>query len=245
MDHINRSKIEALSIAQTKRSEIEASTLFLAKVFNWMAVGLGLTGLIAYLTASSPAMLQLIFGNKLIFFGLIFGELGLVLFLSGRLQALSAATATGLFLAYSALNGLTLSVILISYTMTSVAATFFITAGMFASMAIYGFVTKKDLTGLGSFMVMGLIGMILASVVNIFVGNSMVSWVVSAIGVIVFTGLTAYDVQRITRMGNEISIMADGEAAMRKGAIMGALTLYLDFINLFLSLLRFLGSSRD
>ena len=221
----------------------EASTIFLAKVFNWMAIGLGLTGLAAYLTINSEAALQLVFGNKMVFYGLIFGELGLVIYLSARIQKISAQAATGLFLVYSILNGVTLSAILLLYTMTSVAATFFVTAGMFGAMAVYGFVTKKDLSSWGSFLFMGLIGIIIASVVNIFLGSSMMSWMISAIGVLVFTGLTAYDVQKITRIGAQ-GIMDGGEAAIRKGAIMGALALYLDFINLFLMLLRFMGNRR-
>ena len=221
----------------------EASTVFLAKVFNWMAIGLGLTGLAAFLTVNSQTALQLIFGNKLIFYGLIFGELGLVFYLSARVEKISAQAATGLFVAYSILNGITLSAILLVYTMSSVAATFFITAGMFGAMAVYGFVTKKDLSSWGSFLFMGLIGIIIAMVVNIFLASSMMSWVISGIGVIIFTGLTAYDVQQITRMGEQ-GIMDGGEAVIRKGAIMGALKLYLDFINLFLMLLRLLGDRR-
>jgi len=221
----------------------EASTVFLAKVFNWMAIGLGLTGLAAFLTVNSQTALQLVFGNKMIFYGLIFGELGLVFYLSARIERISAQAATGLFVAYSILNGVTLSAILLLYTMTSVAATFFIAAGMFAAMAVYGFVTKKDLSSWGSFLFMGLIGIIIAMVVNIFLASSMMSWVISGIGVIIFTGLTAYDVQQITRMGGQ-GIMDGGEAVIRKGAIMGALKLYLDFINLFLMLLRLLGDRR-
>jgi len=221
----------------------EASTIFLAKVFNWMAIGLGLTGLAAFLTVNSQAALQFIFGNKMVFYGLIFGELGLVIYLSARIERISAQAATGLFVAYSTLNGVTLSAILIVYTMTSVAATFFVTAGMFGAMAVYGFVTKKDLSSWGSFLFMGLIGIIIASVVNIFLGSSMMSWMISGIGVLVFTGLTAYDVQKITRIG-AAGIMDGGESAIRKGAIMGALALYLDFINLFLMLLRFMGNRR-
>jgi len=221
----------------------EASTIFLAKVFNWMAIGLGLTGLAAFLTVNSQAALQFVFGNKMVFYGLIFGELGLVFYLSARIERISAQAATGLFIAYSILNGVTLSAILLLYTMTSVAATFFVTAGMFGAMSVYGFVTKKDLSSWGSFLFMGLIGIIIASVVNIFLGSSMMSWIISGIGVIIFTGLTAYDVQQITRMG-EKGIMDGGEAVIRKGAIMGALKLYLDFINLFLMLLRFMGDRR-
>jgi hypothetical protein len=228
------------SFAATAQAGTQESTIFLAKVFNWMAVGLGLTGLVAYITAST-ALYEIV---RPIIFLLFIAELGMVFFLSARIQKLSAATATGLYLGYALLNGLTLSTILLMYTMTSIAATFFITAGMFGAMAIYGFVTKKDLSSMGSFLFMGLIGMIIASVVNIFIGSSMLAWVVSAIGVIVFTGLTAYDVQKISQMG-AAGIMQQGDTAIRKMAIMGALALYLDFINLFLMLLHFFGGSRD
>jgi len=221
----------------------DASTIFLAKVFNWMAIGLGLTAFTAFMVAHSQKALQLIFGNQIVFFGLILGELGMVIYLSARIQKLTAQAATGLFLAYSVLNGITLSAILLVYTSTSIASTFFVAAGMFFVMAAYGTVTKKDLSSLGSFMFMGLIGIIIASVVNIFLASSMVSWVISAIGVLVFTGLTAYDVQKISTIGAG-GIMERGEVAIRKGAIMGALALYLDFINLFLSLLHLLGNRR-
>ncbi len=225
------------------REASQASTLFLAKVFNWMAVGLGLTALTAFLVANSAAAQQLIFGNMLIFYGLIIGELGLVIYLSARLAKISATQATAMFLVYSALNGATLSVVLLIYTATSVASAFVVAAGMFGAMAIYGTVTKKDLTSLGSFMFMGLIGIIIAAVVNIFLRSPAVSWVISAIGVVVFTGLTAYDVQKISRYG-AAGIMGGEAGAIRKGAIMGALNLYLDFVNLFLSLLRLMGNRR-
>jgi FtsH-binding integral membrane protein len=228
----------------------EASTIFLAKVFNWMAIGLGLTGVIAFLTINSQTALQMLFTVQdgyakpnMLLYGLLIAELGMVFYLSARIQKISAQAATGLFLGYSALNGVTLSTILLYYTASSVVATFFVTAGMFGAMAVYGFVTKKDLSSWGSFLFMGLIGIIIASVVNIFLGSSMMSWVISGIGVIIFTGLTAYDVQQITRMGEQ-GIMNGGESAIRKGAIMGALKLYLDFINLFLMLLRFMGDRR-
>lgn len=236
----NRSTGNERAIAQ---ATTEASTVFLAKVFNWMAIGLGLTGLAAFLTVNSQAALQFVFGNKMVFYGLILGELGLVFYLSARIENISSQAATAMFVVYSVLNGVTLSAILLLYTMTSVAATFFITAGMFGAMAVYGFVTKKDLSSWGSFLFMGLIGIIIAMVVNIFLASSMMSWVISGIGVIIFTGLTAYDVQQITRMGAQ-GIMDGGEAVIRKGAIMGALKLYLDFINLFLMLLRLLGDRR-
>lgn len=229
--------------ASVVKSTTDAATTFLAKVFYWMAIGLGLTGVTAFLVATSAAAQQIIFGNKLVFYGLIFGELGMVLYLSARVQRMSVQVATALFIVYSLLNGATLSAILLIYTASSVASTFFITAGMFGAMAVYGAVTKKDLTGVGSFMFMGLIGMVIASLVNIFLNSPMVSWVVSAIGVIVFTGLTAYDVQKISQMGSGYVLGGD-EGIMRKSAIMGALTLYLDFINLFLSLLRLMGDRR-
>jgi len=228
----------------------EASTIFLAKVFNWMAIGLGLTGVIAFLTINSQTAMQMLFTVQdgyakpnMLLYGLLIAELGMVFYLSARIQKISAQAATGIFLGYSALNGVTLSTILLYYTASSIAATFFVTAGMFGAMAVYGFVTKKDLSSWGSFLFMGLIGIIIAMVVNMFLGSPMISWAISGIGVIIFTGLTAYDVQQITRMGEQ-GIMDGGEAAIRKGAIMGALKLYLDFINLFLMLLRFMGDRR-
>jgi len=220
--------------------ETQASTVFLAKVFNWMAIGLGLTAVIAYLV-SSAMTLETLAANRGLLFMLMFAELGLVVYLSARIEKMAPTTATGLFLLYSGLNGITLSFVLLIYTATSVAATFMVTAGMFGAMAVYGFVTKRDLSSWGSFLFMGLIGIIIASVVNIFLGSSQMSWIISGIGVIVFTGLTAYDVQDITRMGAS-SIMQQGEGAVKKMAILGALRLYLDFINLFLMLLRFMGN---
>lgn len=230
---------QSMTVARARQ---EASTVFLAKTFNWMAVGLAITGVVAYLTAATGVAYSII-GSPL-FYVLIFAELGLVFYLSARISKIQASTASGLFVGYSVLNGLTLSVIFLAYTSSSIAATFFITAGMFGAMAVYGLVTKRDLSGWGSFLFMGLIGIIIASIVNIFLQSSAVSWVVSMIGVIVFTGLTAYDVQKIKRIGEE-GIMSQGSEAIRKGAIMGALTLYLDFINLFLMLLRFFGGARD
>lgn len=219
----------------------EASTIFLAKVFNWMAVGLGLTGIVAWFTASSGLAMQLVASP--VFMILLVAELGLV-FLSARIDKIQAGTATGLFIGYAVLNGLTLSMIFLAYTQSSIAATFFITAGMFGAMAVYGLVTKRDLSGFGSFLFMGVIGIIIASVVNIFLQSSSLYWAISLIGVFVFVGLTAYDVQKIKNIGEQ-GIMEQGEEMVRKGAIMGALALYLDFINLFLMLLRFFGGSRD
>ena len=220
----------------------DASSIFLAKVFNWMAIGLGLTGVIAFFTAESGLVYSIV--RSPIFFVLILGELGLVFFLSARIDKIQSSTATGLFVGYSILNGLTLSTIFLAYTRSSIAGTFFIAAAMFGGMALYGLVTKRDLTGLGSFMGMGLIGIIIASVVNIFLKSSSMDWMISVLGVVIFTGLTAYDVQKIKMMG-ESGILSQGESAIAKGAVMGALALYLDFINLFIMLLRFFGGSRD
>ncbi|WP_457572871.1 Bax inhibitor-1/YccA family protein [Desulfolithobacter sp.] len=228
-----------ITVAQARQ---EASTIFLAKVFNWMAIGLGLTGLVAFFTAQSGLAMSII-GTPL-FLILLFAELGMVFFLSARIDRIQAATATGLFLGYSVLNGLTLSTIFLAYTRASIGGTFLITAGMFGAMAVYGMVTKRDLSGMGSFLFMGLIGIILASIVNIFLNSSSLYWTISVIGVLVFVGLTAWDVQKIKLMGEQ-GIMEQGESAIRKGAIIGALALYLDFINLFLMLLRFFGNSRD
>jgi len=235
MEHVSNQ----ITLSQAKQ---EASTIFLAKVFNWMAIGLGITGVVAWFTASTGLAAQLIASP--LFMILLFAELGLVFYLSARINKIQAGTATGLFIGYAALNGLTLSMIFLAYTQSSIAATFFITAGMFGAMAVYGFVTKRDLSGMGSFLFMGLIGIIIASVVNIFLKSSSLYWAISLIGVFVFVGLTAYDVQKIKNMGEQ-GIMEQGHEAVQKGAIMGALALYLDFINLFLMLLHFFGGSRD
>ena len=224
---------------QRTQTQIIINT-FIRSVYNWMAIGLGLTGIVAFYVGHSEAMLNLIFGNKILFFLLIIGELGLVFFLSARINKIEATTATALFLFYSILNGATLSFIFIAYTSSSIVSTFFICAITFGVCSIYGMVTKKDLTSMGNFMAMGLIGIIIATVVNMFLRSSGMSMIISYIGVIVFVGLTAYDTQKLKEMA--VSLPAGMDAGVvRKGAIMGALTLYLDFINLFLMLLRILG----
>jgi FtsH-binding integral membrane protein len=214
---------------------------FVRSVYNWMGIGLALTGLIAYFIAGNEAAIRFIFGNQMVFFGLIIGELALVFYLSARIQKIQASTATALFLLYSALNGATLSFVFIAYTKSSVASTFFICAATFAACSLYGWMTKRDLTSLGGFMFMGLIGIIIASVVNMFVKSSGMSLIISYIGVLVFVGLTAYDTQKIKSMALSQPEGLDA-AVVRKGAIIGALALYLDFINLFLMLLRILGN---
>jgi len=217
---------------------------FVRSVYNWMGIGLALTAFVAFYVSSSENMMRLLFSNRMVFFVLIFGELGLVFAISGMINRISAGTATFLFVLYSALNGLTLSFIFLAYTRTSIASTFFICAGTFIGCSIYGWTTKKNLTSWGGFLFMGLIGVIIASVVNMFLRSSGMSLIISYIGVIVFVGLTAYDTQKLKNMALSQPAGMDG-AVVRKGAILGALSLYLDFINLFLLLLRIFGSARD
>jgi uncharacterized protein len=217
---------------------------FVRSVYNWMGIGLALTGFMAFYVASSPTMIRLIFGNPIIFFILILAELGMVFAISGMVNRMSAGTATSLFVIYSALNGVTLSFIFLAYTRTSIISTFFICAGTFIGCSIYGWATKKDLTSLGGFLMMGLIGIIIASVVNIFIQSSAMSIIISYIGVFIFVGLTAYDTQKIKNMAMTQPAGLDN-AVVRKGAILGALSLYLDFINLFLMLLRIFGQTRE
>jgi len=217
---------------------------FVRSVYNWMGIGLALTGFMAFYVSSSPTMIRLIFGNPIIFFVLILAELGMVFAISGMVNRMSAGTATSLFVIYSALNGVTLSFIFLAYTRTSIFSTFFICAGTFIGCSIYGWATKKDLTSWGGFLMMGLIGIIIASLVNMFIQSSAMSVIISYIGVLVFVGLTAYDTQKIKNMAMTQPAGLDN-AVVRKGAILGALSLYLDFINLFLMLLRIFGQTRE
>lgn len=213
---------------------------FILSVYNWMAIGLGLTGVVAYYVAGSQKMLNIIFGNKMVFYGLIIAELGFVFYLSARIQKISSGAATALFLIYATLNGATMASIFILYTRSSIVSTFFICAATFGVCSLYGMVTKKDLTSIGNFMFMGLIGVIIASVVNYFLQSSAIAMIINYVGVLVFVGLTAYDTQKIKQMA--LSQPADLDSqTVRKGAIMGALSLYLDFINMFLFFLRILG----
>jgi len=229
-------------VSYQRERAIEAQSEFIRRVYNWMCIGLATTAVVALFTASSQTMLQIIFGTPMVFFGLIIAELGLVIALSAAINRLQASTAALLFFIYSALNGLTLSAIFLAYTQASIASTFFITAGTFAAMSIYGYSTKRDLTSWGSFLFMGLIGVVIASVVNIFLHSPAVYWLITIAGVIVFVGLTAYDTQKIKEMAHRG--FADSEME-RKGAVIGALRLYLDFINLFLLLLRIFGNRRS
>lgn len=231
--------MQTTPIEQTQ-SVIVVNT-FIRSVYNWMSIGLALTGFVAFYVANSASMANLIFGNPIIFYGLIIGELGLVFFLSARVSKIEPATATALFVLYAALNGATISFIFFVYTKTSIVSTFFICAATFVACSIYGMITKRDLTSLGGFMAMGLIGIIIASVVNMFLRSEGMSIIISYVGVLVFVGLTAYDTQKLKTMALSQPAGLDA-GAVRKGAIMGALTLYLDFINMFLMLLRILGN---
>ena len=218
----------------------ERVTAFLRKVYGWMFVGLAVTAAVALGVAGSPTLLQTIYQNKLVFFGLFAAELGLVFYLSARVNKIAPGMASGLVLLYSALNGATLAFIFIAYTGTSIATTFAVAAGMFGALALYGSTTKRSLAGVGQFMFMGLIGLILASLVGFFVKSDGLQFVITIVGVIVFTGLTAWDAQKLKAMAAALP-----EGQVGSYAIVGALSLYLDFINLFLFLLRFLGGRRD
>ncbi len=221
------------------RSSTEVdSQRFITRVYGWMTVGMVVTGLVSMMTASSPALLSLIIGNRIVFYGLMIAELFMVIGLSRALPSLSLAAASGLFVSYAALNGLTMSFIFLLYTASSIATTFFVAAGMFGCMAVIGSTTEKDLTGIGSLCVMGVIGLVLASIANIFVKNSALGLAISYAGVALFVGLTAYDAQKIKQMAS------DGDESSSR-PIYGALRLYLDFVNLFLYLLRFTGRRRQ
>jgi len=210
---------------------------YMLRVYNYMTGGLAVTGIVAYLVSNSPALLQAIYGTPLQWV-VILAPVGFVLFFSFRLQKMSVPAAQAVFWAFAAVMGLSLASVFLIYTGASIARVFFITAATFAGMSLYGYTTSRDLSGFGSFLFMGLIGIILAMLVNLFLASSALDFAISVIGVLVFTGLTAYDTQRI----KEMYIESDGTAVMTKKAILGALSLYLDFINLFLMLLRLLGS---
>ena len=233
--------MDSYPLRQSEAQTQVAVNSFVRSVYNWMAIGLGLTGFVAYYVSNSPSLLNIIFGNPIVFWGLIIGELALVFTLSARVGKMQASTATAMFVVYAVLNGATLSAIFLAYTKSSIASTFFVCAGTFVAASIYGWVTKKDLTSFGSFLFMGLIGIIIASVVNIFLKSSGMAMIISYIGVFIFIGLTVYDTQKLKNMA--LTQPADADAAVvRKGAIIGALSLYLDFINLFLMLLRIMGN---
>ena len=223
-------------------SETEARervTSFLRGVYGWMCLGLAVTAGVAVGVAGSESAVQTLVTNRFLFFGIVIAELGLVFYLSARVASLAAGTASLLFLVYSALNGVTLSLILLAYTGESVANAFFVSAGMFGALALYGTVARRSLAGVGQFAFMGLVGMILASIVGMFWQNETLQLVIPIVGVIVFTGLTAWDAQRLKQMA-----LALPEGQVGAYTVVGALSLYLNFINLFLSLLRLFGNRR-
>lgn len=237
MDRFGSAPVPYPSVA---RSDAERIGAFLRATYGWMAAGLGLTAVVALFLAASPEIVVSIARNRLAFWGIALAQLGVVFYLSARVNRLSPAVAAGLFLGYSALTGVTFSIILLVYTFESVATTFFVCGGMFGALAAYGTLTKRSLAGMGQFLFMGLIGVVIASVVGILWQNDAFQFVLSFIGVILFTGLTAYDAQRLTAMA-----LAIPEGQGGSYAVVGALSLYLDFVNLFLFLLRFLGGRRD
>jgi FtsH-binding integral membrane protein len=212
---------------------------FLQKVYGWMFVGLGITALVAYAVASSPAIIQTLAGNRLLFWAVLLAPLGFVWYLSAKVGSLAPGKAAGLFAVYAGLNGITFAFILLAYTGASIASTFLTTSAMFGALALYGTITRRNLSGLGQFAFMGLIGVVIASIVGIFWQNNMFQFVLSVCGVVVFTALTMWDAQKLKAMA-----LALPEGQIGAYAVVGALSLYLDFINLFLFLLRLFGRRR-
>ncbi|MBN1962022.1 MAG: Bax inhibitor-1/YccA family protein [Deltaproteobacteria bacterium] len=219
---------------ETKAAEVAA---FMGSVYRWMAFGLAVTGFTAFYVANSETAVNAIFGNPMVFYGLLFAQLGLVFAFTPLAMRVSSAIAGLIFIAYSGLTGVTLSAIFLRYTQSSIAQTFLITAGAFAALSFYGATTKRDLNAMGRFMMVGLFGLIIASVVNIFMQSPAIYWVSTYAGVLIFSGLTAYENQRLRELYRTSG--QTGNLALR-----GALMFYLDFINLFLMLLRLFGSER-
>nr|WP_267915135.1 Bax inhibitor-1/YccA family protein [Borreliella garinii] len=225
-----------------EKQEILIKNKFLAKVFGLMSIGLLISAIFAYATSENQAIKTIIFSNPMSFMAIILMQFGLVYAISGALNKISSNTATALFLLYSALTGVTLSSIFMIYTQGSIVFTFGITAGTFLGMSVYGYTTTTDLTKMGSYLIMGLWGIIIASLVNMFFRSSGLNFLISILGVIIFTGLTAYDVQNIAKMDR---MLQDDTEIKNRMAVVASLKLYLDFINLFLYLLRFLGQRRN
>ncbi len=232
--------VAATRVSGVSAAAAERVSAFLRAVYGWMCVGLGVTAVVAYAITASAAVVQTIASNHLLFLGALAVELGLVFYLSARVQSLAPNAAMLLFLLYSGLNGVTLSVVLLAYTGASIATTFVVTAGMFGALAAFGSTTKRSLAGAGQFFFMGLVGLILASILGLFWHSDALQFLISVVGVIVFTGLTAWDAQRLKHMATELP-----EGRSGAYAIVGALSLYLNFVNLFLILLRFTGGRRS
>jgi hypothetical protein len=224
--------------APTDRSTAPLVSDALWTTYRWMAAGLGVTGVVAMLVASSPAALEVVFGNRLVFYVLLFAQLGLVMAFNTAAARASTAAVAAMFFAYAALTGVTTSIIFLVYTAGSIATVFFVTAGAFAGLSVVGLVTKRDLGVIGRFAIFALIGIVLASIVNIFLASTGLDFVISIVGVLLFAGLTAYDTQKLKEL------FASGEVHANM-PLVGALMLYLDFINMFLFLLRLFGRRRD
>jgi len=220
------------------RSTADVERRFLTAVYRWMALGLTLTALVAWTVAGSDAALRVVFGTRFLLVGLLLAELGLVVALSAAVRRLSAVAAGALFVLYSALNGVTLSAIFLVYTHTSIATAFLVAAGAFGAMSVFGTVTRRDLSSWSSFLFMGLVGVVIASLVNMFLRSDAMAFVISCASVVVFTGLTAYDTQKLRVFARA------GGASVAAAPVVGALSLYLDFVNLFLALLRLFGRRR-
>ena len=227
------------SVATSEEKAAVACPALMRKVYVWMSMALVITGLTAWIVAHNASLLNLIYGNSAVIWILFIAEIGLVIGLSAAIHKLSLPVATLMFVIYSVLNGAVFSSIFLVYTMSSIATVFFITAGTFAAMSVFGYVTKKDLTSMGKFLMMAVIGLIIATVVNLFMKSSGMSMIISYAGVLIFVGLTAYDTQKIKNMCLQAP---DTGETMQKLALLGALSLYLDFINLFIYLLRILGN---
>lgn len=222
-----------------KTSAVPAVNVLIRNVYIWMSVALLITGATATLVAGTPAFIEAIFTNQILFWGLLIAQFGLVMAITAKVNSFSLNVLSAMFMLYSFLTGVTFSVFFFVYTAESIASTFFVTAGTFAAMSIYGYVTKKDLTKIGNLCMMALLGLIIASVVNIFLDSETLYWVTTYIGVLIFVGLIAYDTQKLKALAT-----LDSNEQTQKLAICGALSLYLDFINLFLMLLRILGKRR-
>ena len=227
--------------AEQQMKVSEAFPALMRKVYTWMTLALLITGMTAYYVATNETLMTAILTNKILFYGLIIAEFGVVLGVSAAIGRLSAMTATLLFILYSVINGATLSMIFRAYTASSIATVFFITAGTFAAMALIGYTTKTDLSSMGKIMFMALIGLIIATVVNIFLKSEGLTMILSYVGVIVFVGLTAWDSQKIKNM---LMLAPDSGETGQKMALLGALTLYLDFVNLFIYMLQIFGKRR-
>ena len=236
---------EEMTNVFSRERELEMSTAFpvlMRKVYVWMTMALAITGITAYYVAHSETLMMAIITNRILFWGLLIAEFGLVIGLSAAINKLSLMTATLMFVLYSLVNGVTMSFIFLAYTASSVTSVFLITAGTFAAMAVFGYFTKTDLTSMGKILMMALIGVVIATIVNIFTKSAGLTVILNYIGVLVFVGLTAYDSQKIKQM---LQMAPDASEGSQKIALLGAMSLYLDFINLFLYLLRIFGSRRD